>query len=181
MQWGIIHDWQRVANKLKESLSIRINMKRVKSSQDGILTVEAQFESVYLGRADDLIPLMQKSFPKLGLVRKDCTEMSWIQSVLYIAGLNYSEPTNVLLNRTQLYGTPFFKAKSDYVRDPILDVGLEGLWPFFYEDEAEDAFIQFTPYGGRMDKISESETPFPHRAGNIFHIQYFVLGMKKGM
>jgi len=177
---GILHEWQRVASKLNESLDIRITMKKANSSQNGNLTVRTEFESVYLGRVDDLIPLMQKSFPKLGLVRKDCTEMSWIQSVLFIAGFNYSEPTNVLLNRTQLNGVSFFKAKSDYVRDPIPDVGLEGLWPFLYEDEAEDAFVQFTPYGGVMDKISESETPFPHRSGNIFHIQYLVSWQEKG-
>jgi len=177
---GIIHEWQRVANKLNESLTIRINMKRVNSSKNGNLTVQAEFESLYLGRVDDLIPLTQKSFPALGLVREDCTEMSWIESVLYIAGFTSGNSTDVLLNRTQLNGVSFFKAKSDYVRDPIPDVGLEGLWPFFYEDEAKDAFIQFTPYGGRMDEIPESETPFPHRAGNIFHIQYFVAWHEKG-
>ncbi|KAK7368712.1 hypothetical protein VNO80_10740 [Phaseolus coccineus] len=176
----IIHKWQRVANKLNESLTIRINMGRVNSSQNGNLTVQAQFESLYLGRVDDLIPLMQNSFPELGLVREDCTEMSWIESILYMAGFTNGESTDVLLNRTQLNGLSFFKAKSDYVKDPIPDVGLQGLWPFLYEDEAEDAFVQFTPYGGRMNEISESETPFPHRSGNIFHIQYGVSWYEKG-
>ncbi|XP_027916043.1 cannabidiolic acid synthase-like 1 [Vigna unguiculata] len=177
---GIIHKWQRVASKLNESLTIRINMARVNSSQSGNLTVQAQFESLYLGRVDDLIPYLQKNFPELGLVKEECTEMSWIESILFMGGFTNGESTDVLLNRTQLNGLSFFKAKSDYVRDPIPDVGLEGLWPFFFEDEAQNAFVQFTPYGGRMDQIPESETPFPHRAGNIFHIQYGVSWFEKG-
>ncbi|WVZ22647.1 hypothetical protein V8G54_001191 [Vigna mungo] len=176
----IIHKWQRVAKKFNESITMKANMVRVNSSKSGNLTVEAQFQSLYLGRVDDLIPLMQKSFPELGLVREDCTEMSWIESILYKAGFAKGQSTDVLLNRTQLIGLLFFKAKSDYVRDPIPDIALEGLWPFFYEDEAQDAYIQFTPYGGRMDEISESETPFAHRSGYLFHIQYGVYWQQKG-
>ncbi|PNX81903.1 reticuline oxidase-like protein [Trifolium pratense] len=32
--------------------------------------------------------------------------------------------------------------------------------------------MQWNPYGGRMEEILSSETPFPHRAGNLFLIQY---------
>ncbi|WMV15511.1 hypothetical protein MTR67_008896, partial [Solanum verrucosum] len=39
------------------------------------------------------------------------------------------------------------------------------------ENSAE---LQFCPYGGKLSDISESETPFPHRAGNIFMIHYSV-------
>ncbi|XP_027916581.1 berberine bridge enzyme-like 15 [Vigna unguiculata] len=177
---GIIHKWQRVANNLNKNLTIRINFWRLNSSKNGNLTVQAQFESLYLGPADDLIPLVQKRLPELGLLREECIEMSWIESILFMAGFTNGESTDVLLNRTQLNGLSFFKAKSDYVRDPIPDVGLEGLWPFFYEDEAEHGYVQFTPYGGRMDEISESETPIPHRSGYIFHIQYGVNWQEKG-
>lgn len=30
------------------------------------------------------------------------------------------------------------------------------------------------PFGGRMDDISETETPFPHRKGNMYSIQYLM-------
>ncbi|RDX87375.1 Berberine bridge enzyme-like 26, partial [Mucuna pruriens] len=176
----IIHKWQLVANKLDEGLMIRINMARVNSSQNGKLTVQAEFESMYLGGVDQLIPLMQKSLPELGLVREDCIEMSWIDSILYMVGLPTDQSTNILLNRTQLRRLAFFKGKSDYVRDPIPDVGLQGLWPFFYEGESQSFFVQFTPYGGRMDNHSESEIPFPHRSGNIFHIHYAVRWLEEG-
>ncbi|CAJ1935908.1 unnamed protein product [Sphenostylis stenocarpa] len=176
----IIHKWQLVANKLDENLMIRINLRRVNSCQTRRLTVQADFESVYLGGVDQLLPLMQKSFPELGLVREDCTETSWVDSTRVRAGFRRDQSPDGLLNRTQLSVVSFFKGKSDYVRDPIPDVGLEGLWPLFFEDEAADAFVQFTPYGGRMYQISESEIPFPHRSGNIFQIQYGVYWHEQG-
>ncbi|TKY59598.1 Cannabidiolic acid synthase 1 [Spatholobus suberectus] len=175
----IIHKWQLVANKLDDGLMIRINVRRVNSSQNGKPTIQAIFESMYLGGVGQLIPLMQKSFPELGLVREDCTEMSWIDSVLYIARSTSGQPREALLNRTGS-GLPFFKGKTDYVRDPIPDVGLQRLWSLLFEDEAQAAFIQFTPYGGRMDEISESEIPFPHRSGNIFHIHHLVRWQEEG-
>ncbi|KAL5187748.1 Cannabidiolic acid synthase-like 1 [Glycine soja] len=175
----IIHKWQLVANKLDNGLMIRVNLERVNSSQNGKPTVVATFESMYLGGVDQLIPLMQKSFPELGLVREDCTEMSWIDSVVYMSQFTNGQPREALLNRS-ISDLPFFKGKSDYVRDPIPDVGLKGLWPLFYEDEAQGAVIQFTPYGGKMYEISESEIPFPHRSGNIFHIHYLVRWREEG-
>ncbi|KAK7400263.1 hypothetical protein VNO78_11466 [Psophocarpus tetragonolobus] len=175
----VIHEWQLVANKLDEGLTIRVNLVRVNSSKNGNPTVLAIFESMYLGGVDQLIPLMQKSFPQLGLVKEDCIEMSWIDSVLYTAKCTRGQPLEALLHRNG-NDLPFFKAKSDYVRDPIPDVGLQGLLRFFYEDEGQDAFIQFTPYGGKMNEISESEIPFPHRSGNIFHINHMVRWREEG-
>jgi len=117
--------------------------------------------------------LMQESFPELGLMREDCIEMSWIESTLYFFGFPIGESLDVLLNRTSLTTHPF-KAKSDYVQEPIPEVGLEGIWKRFHEKEAESAFLILTPYGGRMSEISQSAIPFPHRAGNIYQIQHYV-------
>lgn len=35
--------------------------------------------------------------------------------------------------------------------------------------------MQFNPYGGRMSEIPDSATAFPHRAGNLFMIQYLIV------
>ncbi|KAK3002835.1 hypothetical protein RJ639_018998 [Escallonia herrerae] len=120
-----------------------------------------------------LLSLMQENFPELGLAKEDCTEMSWIESVLYIAGFPRGESLEVLLDRTPL-ARQYFKAKSDYVREPISKNGLEGIWKMFYEDEAEAAVMILSPYGGKMDEISEYAIPFPHRAGNLYKIQHLV-------
>ena len=38
----------------------------------------------------------------------------------------------------------------------------------FHEEEGAPAMIMMIPYGGKMSEIPESETPFPHRAGNKY-------------
>ncbi|KAL2494175.1 FAD-binding Berberine family protein [Forsythia ovata] len=169
---NIVHRWQYIAHKFDEDLFIRILIRRVNSSEDSKRTIQATFQSQFLGGVNRLLPLMQRSFPELGLQREDCTEMSWIESILYFAGFPI-ESRDVLLNRTQP-NVRYFKAKSDYVQKPISKNGLEGIWKLFFEEEAEEAEMILSPYGGRMDEISESAIPFPHRAGNLYKIQHLV-------
>ncbi|XP_059439587.1 tetrahydroberberine oxidase-like [Corylus avellana] len=175
----LVHRWQYVAAKLHEDLFIRISLTSVNSSQEGKRTIQASFISLYLGVIDKLLPMMQESFPELGLMREDCIEKSWIESILYLAGFPSDESLDVLLNRTSPTRSRF-KAKSDYVQEPIPELGLEGIWQRFYEKEGETALMILTPYGGRMSEISESEIPFPHRAGNIYKIFYVVFWEEEG-
>ncbi|XP_075663967.1 tetrahydroberberine oxidase-like [Castanea sativa] len=174
----LLHRWQYVADKFDKDLFIRVLLTGVNSSQEGKKTVQAAFNSLYLGGKDKLLPLMQESFPELGLVSEDCKEMSWIQSILYFAGFPSGQSLDVLLNRTLT--VPSYKAKSDYVKNPIPESGLEGIWQRLYEKEAELAGLILTPYGGKMSEISESAIPFPHRAGNIYKIQYLVYWSEEG-
>lgn len=94
--------WQYIADKLDEDLFIRIILRRVNSSEEGKKTIEASFNSLFLGGVDELLPLMQESFPELGLVKEDCIEMSWIESILYFAGFPSGASLDVLLDRTPL-------------------------------------------------------------------------------
>ncbi|CAN1226785.1 Berberine bridge enzyme-like 13 [Linum grandiflorum] len=82
-----------------------------------------------------------------------------------------SDSTNQLLNRTSQF-KGFSKAKSDYVEKPISESGLKGLFRRVLEQDS--SMLILTPYGGRMSEISDSETPFPHRKGYIYKIQYIV-------
>ncbi|XP_020223040.1 berberine bridge enzyme-like 22 [Cajanus cajan] len=165
----LIHKWQYIAPELHEGLFIRVF---VENSGDKSKKFQATFNSVFLGGIDKLIPLMNESFPELGLQAKDCTEMSWIQSVMYIAGYNKDDPLELLLNRTTMFKSSF-KAKSDFVNEPIPKSGLEGAWKMILEEDTL-AVVILDPYGGRMSEISESEIPFPHRKGNLYNIQYLV-------
>ncbi|XP_059439572.1 tetrahydroberberine oxidase-like [Corylus avellana] len=176
----LVHRWQYVAAKLHEDLFIRVSLTSVNSSQEGKRTIQALFDSLYLGGIDKLLPMMRQSFPELGLVREDCIEMSWIESILYFANFRSGESLDVLLNRTPPIRYPRIKAKSDYVQEPIPEPGLEGIWQRFYEKEGETGLMVLTPYGGRMSEISESATPFPHRAGNIYQIYYRVYWLEEG-
>ncbi|KAG8382167.1 hypothetical protein BUALT_Bualt05G0048500 [Buddleja alternifolia] len=171
----LVHRWQYIAHKFDKNLFLRIILDRVpyNNSQDGRnITISAKFNSLFLGGVDQLVPLMQESFPELGLVREDCTEMSWIQSVLYFEGAPINTP-EMLLNKTKT-NIRYFRGKSDYVQTPIPEYGLEGIWDFFYEAGAEQGALVLNPYGGRMAEISESTIPFPHRVGNLYNIQHLV-------
>lgn len=168
----ILVKWQQVADKLDEDLFIRVIIQAVNGAQKGQRTVQTLYNALFLGRADRLISLLDRSFPELGLTRKDCMEMSWIGSVLYIAGYPANTPPEVLLQGKSLFKN-YFKAKSDFVRRPIPESGLDGLWERL---KAEDSpLMVLNPYGGMMGKIPESEIPFPHRKGVIYKIQYLTL------
>ncbi|MCD7469666.1 Berberine bridge enzyme-like 15 [Datura stramonium] len=169
----ILYKWQQVADKIDDGLFMRVVMNVVdKKDVKGERTVQTAYNSLFLGSADRLLQIMNESFPELGLTQKDCTEMSWIESILYIAGYPTNTPPEVLLQGKSQFKN-FFKAKSDFVREPIPETGLEGIWKRLL---AEDSPLMiWNPYGGMMANISESETPFPHRKGVIFKIQYLTL------
>ncbi|KAL3510740.1 hypothetical protein ACH5RR_030141 [Cinchona calisaya] len=174
----LVYLWQHIAYKIDSDLFIRVLVTQ--ANQKGKLTVQAQFISFFLGRIDKLLPLMKESFPELGLQKEDCTELKWIEAVLFFADLPKGSTVSDLVTRTPNPRT-YYKAKSDYVIEPISEVALEGLWKgFFYEKEAERGQLIFAPSGGRMYEISESETPYPHRAGNLYQIQHLVFWNEKG-
>ena len=107
--------------------------------------VQASFNSLFLGGIDRLVPLTNESFPELGLQAKNCTEMNWIQSILFFNGFQTSDPLEVLLDRKTIY-KDFLKTKSDFVKEPISDIGLEGIWGWFFKEER--VFMIMDPYGG---------------------------------
>ncbi|KAK9039842.1 hypothetical protein V6N11_015028 [Hibiscus sabdariffa] len=70
--------------------------------------------------------------------------------------------------RTPL-STPYYKVKSDYVKEPISKAGLNGLFSRLTDEAAASTTIVCFAYGGIMDRIPD---PFPHRAGNLYKIFY---------
>ncbi|CAL2252398.1 unnamed protein product [Prunus armeniaca] len=172
----IIYKWQFVAPKLPQDIFIRA-MPQVKNNTEGNKTVEVSFIGHFLGQSGKLLPLMNERFPELGLQKKDCFEMSWVESTVFWADYPVGTPLKVLLDRPK-GPTMFFKVKSDYVKEPISKQGIEPIWQILLG--IEKVWMQWNPYGGRMSEIPESETPFPHRAGNIFAIQYWLFWVEQG-
>uniref|UniRef100_A0A7C8YI84 FAD-binding PCMH-type domain-containing protein n=1 Tax=Opuntia streptacantha TaxID=393608 RepID=A0A7C8YI84_OPUST len=165
----LLYRWQQVADKLDENLFIRVEIMPGSKPNSTEKTVQALFNALFLGPADQLLQVMGRSFPELGLGPKDCNEMSWIKSVLFIAGYPTGTSPDVLLQGKPLFRN-YFKAKSDFVREPIPESGLQGLWKKLLA--AESYIMIWNPYGGKMAEIPEDETPFPHRKGVIYKIQY---------
>ncbi|KAJ0715913.1 putative tetrahydroberberine oxidase [Helianthus annuus] len=166
----IAERWVQVADKLDRDLFLRMTFSVINDTNGG-KTVRAIFPTLYLGNSRNLVTLLNKDFPELGLQESDCTEMSWVESVLYYTGFPSGTPTTALLSRTPQRLNPF-KIKSDYVQNPISKRQFE----FIFErmKELENQMLAFNPYGGRMSEISEFAKPFPHRSGNIAKIQYEV-------
>ena len=163
----LVYRWQEVASKLDQELFIRASPQVINGGSGGSKTISVSFIGQFLGPSSKLLPLMKRRFPELGLQQKDCNEMSWVESTLYWFGRS-GRSLDVLLDRpTQ---TSFFKRKSDYVKNVIPKEGLENIWKMMIK--VEPVWMQWNPYGGRMDEIPATATPFPHRAGNLFKIQY---------
>ncbi|CAO2826778.1 unnamed protein product [Amaranthus hypochondriacus] len=166
----LLYRWQQVADKLDENLFIRVEFMPGTRPNTTEKTVQALFNALYLGSKNQLMQIMGNSFPELELTYMDCNEMSWIESVVYIGGYPTGTSPEVLLQGMPL-SRNYFKAKSDFVREPIPETGLEGLWKKLLEAEGYYLMI-WNPYGGMMSRIPESNTPFPHRNGTIYMIQY---------
>ncbi|KAG2689508.1 hypothetical protein I3843_09G139500 [Carya illinoinensis] len=167
----IVYRWQHVAPNTDENLFMRMLIQPVTSPvKKGEMTIRASIVALFLGTADDVVALLGKEFPELGLKKEDTREMSWIESIVWVYNGNVTSP-NVLLNREPDSAT-FGKRKSDYVQTPIPKDGLEGLWKRMIE--IGETGLAFNPYGGKMSQIPASAVPFPHRAGNLFKIQYSV-------
>ncbi|CAI0545841.1 unnamed protein product [Linum tenue] len=93
-------------------------------------------------------------------------------------GLDNETNPAVLLSR-QPESVNFGKRKSDYVQNPIPKASLEWIWKKMIES-GKTGFV-FNPYGGAMDEVPATETPFPHRAGNLYKIQYSISWKEAGV
>ncbi|KAJ0242526.1 hypothetical protein HA466_0204940 [Hirschfeldia incana] len=165
----ILSKWQVIAaDKLVEELFIRVIFSV--AVNNGSKSATTSYNALFLGDKDTLLNVMKKGFPELGLTSSDCVEMSWIESVVYISGFPSRTPTTVLLQGKSPNPKINFKAKSDFVKKPIRQSGLIGMFKKLLE--ADSAMMIWNPYGGIMDEIPESQIPFPHRKGVIFKIQY---------
>jgi hypothetical protein len=68
---------------------------------------------------------------------------------------------------------------SDYVKKPISKTHLESIWEYMIKIDC--VRMEWNPYGGKMHEISASETPFPHRKGNLFMIEYLTSWGENGV
>ncbi|KAK8488437.1 hypothetical protein V6N11_013074 [Hibiscus sabdariffa] len=105
----LVRKWQTIAHKLPIEFYSGITFAPIDidGHQGTKKTIVASFHALFLGTIDEVLLIMQEKFPELGLLREDCTEMSWLQSILYMGLLpNDRSYQNPLLS-------PSFKAKSD--------------------------------------------------------------------
>ncbi|CAL0312018.1 unnamed protein product [Lupinus luteus] len=174
----VLYKWQEVAPNLDKNLFIKAQHLVVDGTKGGKKTVQVAFIGEFLGTIDRLLPLVSKSFPELGLKKSDCIEMPWINSTLYWYDIPTGTPLETLLTAPKEPMTIYFKGKSDYIKKPIPKKALYVIWDKLIESKSMS--MQWSPYGGKMAKIPSSATPFPHRAGNLFKILYFLIWTEDG-
>ncbi|XP_038895165.1 tetrahydrocannabinolic acid synthase-like [Benincasa hispida] len=169
----IVYQWQYVANKMEDTLLIGINLTGGNPTQGVKRNPTASFFSLFLGKTNKLITIMNTTFPELGLTKSNCEETSWIQSTLISAGFTNGEALEVLLAKPPIK-TISYKIKSDYVKQPISQQALKGIWERLKSQVTETSQLFLFPYGGKMSKISSSKIPFSHRAEFLYKISYTV-------
>ncbi|AES64861.1 putative tetrahydroberberine oxidase [Medicago truncatula] len=171
----LVVQWQQVAPTTDNRLFMRLLLQPITSKVvKGTKTIRASVVAMFLGRAEELVGILGKQFPLLGLKKTDCIELSWINSVIWYNDaddFNKGAKPESLLDRN-LNSAAFGKRKSDYVQKAISKDDLEGIWKKMIE-LGKVGFV-FNPYGGKMAEIPADATPFPHRAGNLFKIQFSV-------
>ncbi|KAK9160943.1 hypothetical protein Syun_007284 [Stephania yunnanensis] len=88
----LVHKWQSVASYRvpKEAftgLHVGVVNKCSNNATKGGAerTVQATFRVLFLGPAETLMNEWKRDFPELGMERKDCKEMSWVESTVRFA------------------------------------------------------------------------------------------------
>ncbi|KAK7260393.1 hypothetical protein RIF29_26397 [Crotalaria pallida] len=171
----LVFQWQQVEPFIDHRLFLRLVLKPV--IVKGKTAIKASVSALFLGGADEVVTLLEKEFPLLGLKKETCKEMRWIDSALLWANYNDGSSLETLLDRND-YSVHFDKKKSDYVQTPISKDGLKWVWKKMIE--LGRVGLVFNPYGGKMSELPSDVTPFPHRAGNLFKIQYSVSWQEQG-
>jgi hypothetical protein len=155
----VLTRWQEVG----PTLPFDINMRVI------IMGQQVTFQSLYLGKCSDVVPMLSTLFPDLGMTGADCLEMTWLQSVVFFNSWNPNAPVESLLSRRTSLST-FTKNKSDYVRRAIDKDDWQKIFPWFAMSGA--GMIILEPHGGFVGTIPASATPYPHRSGVLYNIQY---------
>jgi hypothetical protein len=158
----------RWAESPRRVLPLNVNSGEVIiDSSDG--NISMSFTGQVLGPKQLAMSVLNQSFPELGLAESELSEVSWLESAVKFAGVS---SVASLTNRQPGVGE-YAKRKSDYVQAPISMQDTTKIVQYL-STGPEGSSIQLDPYGGAMARIGSTETPFPHRAGYLYSIQYAV-------
>jgi hypothetical protein len=163
---GLMHRWQYVGTSLPDEFYLS-TLIPARSSSDG--NISMSFTGQVLGPKQLAMSVLNQSFPELGLAESELSEVSWLESAVKFAGVS---SVASLTNRQPGVGE-YAKRKSDYVQAPISMQDTTKIVQYL-STGPEGSSIQLDPYGGAMARIGSTETPFPHRAGYLYSIQYAV-------
>ncbi|KAG5515977.1 hypothetical protein RHGRI_036870 [Rhododendron griersonianum] len=73
---NLVYRWQHVADKLHDDIFIRLILKVINDSSSGQKTIQATFFTLFLGDSNQLLSLMDHSFPELANWNEDGVEVA---------------------------------------------------------------------------------------------------------
>ncbi|XP_047093148.1 berberine bridge enzyme-like Cyn d 4 [Lolium rigidum] len=165
----ILTKWQDVGPSLPSDLNLKVKVQGQ----------EALFMALYLGTCSSLVSTMDEQFPELNMTSTDCRTMTWLES----AALSFTDMSSTgtvedaLLSRAPSMSI-FTKGKSDYVRRAISKDAWKSIFSWFAMNGS--GLIMLEPHGGFMDTVPAAATPYPHRCGVLYVIQYIVFWQGDG-
>ncbi|KAM0053748.1 putative tetrahydroberberine oxidase [Helianthus debilis subsp. tardiflorus] len=165
---NLFNKWQYISHNVSRDLFIRVRIQPV-LNESGNRTIEVTFNSMFLGNVDKLMETITNGFPELGLQEKDCSEMSWIETVLYFDNYTVGRSIDVL-KETNPLPKSYSIGKSDYVKEPIPEEKLEEIWKWCLEGDWP--IIVMEPHGGKMHEIDDTIIAYPHRKGYLYNVHY---------
>jgi hypothetical protein len=156
----IVTKWQDVAPTLPWEMNVMVRVVQGR---------QAVFQVLYLGRCDNALPTITSRLPELNATRSDCSEMTWLEAMAVVGFGNTN--TTALLDRN-VGSSAAFKVKSDYVRRAID----KGVWQKIFDwfSMSASGWVMLEPHGGFMGTVPTDATPYPHRSGVLYVIQYAV-------
>ncbi|XP_078149899.1 berberine bridge enzyme-like D-2 [Carex rostrata] len=157
----LVHKWQYVGPSLPDEFFLQTIISGLWDGNGSVT-----FTGLYLGPKGSAFSILNERYPELLISESDLEEISWVESTVKAAWVNSVAD----LRNRGTNSKNYFKAKSDYVETPISKEGLIGAIKILTKEPS--AYIIFKPYGGVMERIGGTNLPFPHRAGNLFNIQY---------
>lgn len=192
----VLEKWQNSAYNVTKDLFLRIIVQNIFDPVLKQKVVAVVYSGLFLGASDKLVPLLREIYPEFGFqpedcmggapepidynacanvpypcsaMQKECYTVPWINSTLYFIGKKVNDPLEILVEKKR-NAKGNFKGTSDFLTAPIPDEGWKMIHEMFLTEDKPMMIID--PFGGMMDEIPEDATPFPHRKGNLFNIQY---------
>ncbi|CAL5008323.1 unnamed protein product [Urochloa decumbens] len=165
---GLVHKWQSVGPNLPDEYYVSPKIYFAsKATNGGNLTMS--FTSQVLAPKREAFAVLTKAYPELYLTESELSEMNWVEAAVKFAVVKSVAD----LTSRQIGIGEYAKRKSDYVQAPILRQDMVKIMRYMTTAPTEGS-IQLAPYGAAMARTGSGETPFPHRAGFLYSVQYAV-------
>ncbi|KAG0522595.1 hypothetical protein BDA96_07G050800 [Sorghum bicolor] len=164
----LIHKWQFVGPHLPDEfyISTRIYFPGIIPGNNNL---NMTFTGQFLAPKQQVMSVLNETYPELGLAVSELSEVSWVESAAKFAELK----SVAELTDRQIGVGEYAKRKSDYAQAPISKQDMAEVARYMARAPTTGS-VQLNPYGGAMARIGSSETPFPHRAGYLYSIQYAI-------